>query len=115
MLPELDALTRGLEAGAEDGFERSLRTLDAVAAKAPEQERLALAALLSGTGTEAARAALDRLRVAARDAEAVIALIEAAGTPYTADWSDADVRRFMAGLAPELLDDLLVLRQACVA
>jgi tRNA nucleotidyltransferase/poly(A) polymerase len=106
VLPELEALA---------DLDGSLRTLDAVAAQAPGEVRLALAALLCEPGPESARAALDRLRVADRDAEAVTALIEAAATADTAAWSDGDVRRYMAGVAPALLDDLLALRQARVA
>jgi tRNA nucleotidyltransferase/poly(A) polymerase len=115
VLPELDALASRIDLGPLGGLERSLRAVDAMAALAPGRERLALAALLAAAGPVPARAALDRLRVAARDAEVIVALIEASATPYTTDWTDADVRRFMAGLAPDLHEDLLALRQALVS
>ena len=115
VLPELDALADEPTDDGEDGLQRSLRTLDTAAAMARGRERVALAALCARAGVPAARAALERLRVATRDAEAVATLIEAAATPYTVSWSDAEVRRFMAGLPPELLDDLLVLRGAAAA
>jgi tRNA nucleotidyltransferase/poly(A) polymerase len=123
VLPELDALAEGhgsgsqigVEPDVQDSLERTLHTLDVVAATAPGHERLALAALLAATGATSARTALDRLRVASRDADAVVTLIEAARTPYAVEWRDADVRRFMAGVPAELLDDVLVLRQARTA
>jgi tRNA nucleotidyltransferase/poly(A) polymerase len=118
VLPELDSLAGRHDvhaADGEDGLDRSLRTLDAVTIQTPGRTRLALAALLCEAGPVAARAALDRLRVAARLADAVTALIEAAAITETASWSDADVRRYMASVAPGLLDDLLALRGARVA
>jgi tRNA nucleotidyltransferase/poly(A) polymerase len=118
VLPEIDQLAEGHKShdvGAVDGLDRSLRTLDSVAAAAPGRTRLALAALLSEPGSAAAMAALERLRVATRDADAVRALIEAAVVTGMDGWSDGDVRRFMARVAPGLLDDVLALRQARLA
>jgi tRNA nucleotidyltransferase/poly(A) polymerase len=117
VLPELDALGGRHDKDGPDGvddLDQSLRTLDAISARTPGRVRLALAALFCEVGPRAARVALERLRVAERDAEAVTALIEAARVE-TSDWSEADVRRYMARVAPALLDDLLALRQARVA
>jgi len=105
VLPELAALP-------EPMLEHAGATLDAAAAAAPGHERLALASLLGDIGPEAARTALDRMRVGSRDIEAVVALIAAAPAPYTSDWSDPDVRRYMGRVRGELLDDLMTLRVA---
>lgn len=111
-LPELDEL-----AGAD--LERALTTLDAVGREEPgvareerDAERLALTALLEPLGPAGARTVLGRLRVGGRDADAVVALIEAAAPAYDAAWSDADVRRYMGSVPAQLLDDLLSLRAA---
>ncbi|MGD8487153.1 MAG: tRNA cytidylyltransferase [Chloroflexota bacterium] len=104
-LPELEALPPSAQA-------RSLATLDAAAEVAPGQEHLALAGLLLEVGPEAARAALERLRVGGRDIDAVAVLTEAAAVPVAPDASDADVRRFMARVPRELRDELLILRSA---
>jgi tRNA nucleotidyltransferase/poly(A) polymerase len=95
-----------------DAFERTLGTLDAVAELAPGQVRLAWAALLAEVQPDAARACLARLRVGGQDRDAIVRLIAASHVEAVATQSDADVRRFMSALPPELLDDLLLLRQA---
>jgi tRNA nucleotidyltransferase/poly(A) polymerase len=115
VLPELDALAKRSGVGGEDGLASTLRTLDAMAPIAEDRERRLLAALLVDADAAAAGTALERLRVAAREAEAVSATIAAAAAPYTDSWSDADVRRYMASLAPDQLDDLLALRRARAA
>ncbi len=102
-LPELDALPT-------DALDRALAALDEAVAGAPGNERLALAALLGEAGADTARSVLERLRVAGRDNNAVTALIADAPEPYSSDWTDADVRRYMGRVRPELLDDLLALR-----
>ena len=94
------------------GFALMLETLDAAVAIDPGNERLALAALLSRADVATARQVLERLRVSARESDAVCALIEAAPAPYSPDWSDAVLRRFMARVPAELLDDVLALRRA---
>jgi tRNA nucleotidyltransferase/poly(A) polymerase len=104
-LPELAALT-------EPQLDSTGTTLDAAAAAAPGNERLALSSLLVEIEPAAARAILARLRVGGRESEAVVQLVAAAAVPYEADWTDADVRRYMRRLAADLLDDLLVLRAA---
>lgn len=106
----------GGEGGAGDdggaSFSRLLETLDAAVAIDPGNERLALAALLSRTDVAAVRRMLERLRIPGRESEAVCTLIEAASARYSPDWSDAVLRRFMARVAAELLEDLLTLRHA---
>jgi len=104
-LPEFDALPEQLR-------ERSLATLDAVSASYPGHERLALSALLGEVGPEVARSVLLRLRLSGRDADTIAALVAAAPEPYTHDWDDADVRRYMGRVSAELLDDLLRTRAA---
>ena len=104
-LPELETLK------AAD-LERTLATLDAAAGAHPADERLALAALLCETGPDPARSALVRLRVSGRDTDVICALIAAAPEPYQRGWSDADVRRYMGRVRPDLIDDLLALRTA---
>jgi tRNA nucleotidyltransferase (CCA-adding enzyme) len=104
-LPELDGLTTA-------ALDDTLVGLDAVAAGQPDNERLALAALLGDIGPETARITLARLRVGGRDIDAICALIAAAPDPYDPNWSDPAVRRYMGRVHPELLDDLLALRAA---
>ncbi len=106
-LPELAALP-------EETWERTLGTLDPAAEADPDNERLALAALLGEVGPDAARTILARLRVGGREADAVTSLIAAAAAGYDPTWTDADVRRFMRRL-PELLDEVLLLRRARAA
>lgn len=93
-------------------FDRAMDVLDTVVADRPGDEQLALAALLGWVGTGAARDVLDRLRVAGRDSDAAIALIAAADIEYRPSWSDADVRRFLGELEPDLLDGVMALRRA---
>lgn len=104
-LPDLAALP-------SDRLDRAMRTLDRVAATEPDNERLRLAALFSEVDPGASRRALERLRVAGRRAEEVAALLAGARVPYDPAWHDAEVRRYMGSLAPELLEDLLALRAA---
>jgi tRNA nucleotidyltransferase (CCA-adding enzyme) len=114
-LPELRPPGASNEPGegpGSDRFARMLRTLDAAAAADPGNERLALAALLSETDTVTARRILGRLRISARESDAVCALVEAVPAAYAPDWSDVVLRRFMARLPAQLLDDLLALRRA---
>ena len=98
----------GLAGGPEEG----LAVLDRASGADPGNERLALAALLRPLGPGDARVAAMRLRVGARDAEAIAEIILAAAAPYDDTWSDADVRRFMGRMRDELLDDILALRRA---
>jgi len=119
-IPQLAAQTDRPSGGHESRFsalDAALASLDAAVALVPGHERLALAALLSETEVSAAREALGRLRVAHRDAEAIVTLIgtaalESGGPAPGADWSDGDVRRYIAAVPPDLVDDLLTLRRA---
>jgi tRNA nucleotidyltransferase/poly(A) polymerase len=111
-LPELEERLRREGAAGEGLFARGLVVLDAVASQGPGGERLRWAALLGETTTAEARSALERLRVAGRERDAICLLIARAAVDAGADWSDADVRRFMGSLPPESLDDLLALRHA---
>ena len=52
------------------------------------------------------------MRVASREREAVCLLIDRARVTAASHWSDADVRRYMASVPAELLDELLALRRA---
>ena len=113
-LPELAALADDDASPAGD-FDRTLASLDAAHAAEPDNELLALAALLAEIGPESARLVLDRLRVSARDSESVCALVAAATDAYLTSWSDAEVRRYMGRVRPERLDELLALRRARVA
>jgi tRNA nucleotidyltransferase/poly(A) polymerase len=120
-VPELTTLTAPTDADGPmaEGLGRPLVVLDSVAEAAPGNLRLALAALLGETDLPAAREALERLRVAHRDVEAVSVLIAASRAdgmsprPASAA-SDGDIRRFLAGLPADLVDDLLLLRHARV-
>lgn len=103
---------RGDNGSGGGGFALMLETLDAAVAIDPGNERLALAALLGRADVASARQVLERLRISARESDAVCALIEAAPAPYSPDWSDAVLRRFMARVPAELLDDVLALRRA---
>jgi tRNA nucleotidyltransferase/poly(A) polymerase len=136
-IPELAVLGGGGDLGGDGGDERqaaavgrvaddrnalavALAALDAVVTTAPGDERLALAALMSECPVPKARAALERLRVAHRDVDAIAGLIsgasvEHAGGRPAVDWSDGDVRRYLGSVPPDLVDDLLVLRRARAA
>jgi tRNA nucleotidyltransferase (CCA-adding enzyme) len=107
-LPELEALS-------ELALERTLAGLDLAAEVHPGEERLALATMLAEVGPAAAHAALLRLRLNTRDAEAVAALIAGANEPYDGAWPDADVRRYLAAVPPDLIPELLQLRSVRAA
>ncbi len=113
-LPELQALVDAGDPAGHGGFERSLDVLDMAVAAAPGNDRVAWAALLGESGSGKTRAALERLRVSGRDRDAVCLLVDQTPVDYSQAWSDADVRRYMGQVPADLLDDLLVLRQARV-
>jgi tRNA nucleotidyltransferase/poly(A) polymerase len=102
-LPEVEALPRV-------ALTRTKASLEAVAAVHPGNEHLALAALLAEVQPGLALAALQRLRLGGRDTEVVVALVEGASQTYERSWSDARLRRYMASVQPERLDDVLALR-----
>ncbi len=131
ILPEL-ASEHGVpqhKVGARDCWEHTLVTVDAAAQLAPHGERLALAALLHDVGKPAtlsdghfyghervgadlADRILRRLAVPRAESVPVVRLVREHMFNYRADWSDAAVRRFIARVGVELLDDLLLLREA---
>jgi tRNA nucleotidyltransferase (CCA-adding enzyme) len=116
-LPELEEYAQESErpgTNTTTGLDHLLVGLDAATAAEPENERVALAALLGPLGPERARRVLDRLRVAGRSSDAICELITATPETYQHTWSSADVRRYMGRVHDELLDDLLVLRRARV-
>jgi tRNA nucleotidyltransferase (CCA-adding enzyme) len=103
VLPELDALP-------EPAMEQTLARLDLATRTHPGHERLVLATLVGELASETARGVLLRLHLSTREAEAITALVAAAPEPYAAAWPDADVRRYMRRVPPELLPELLQLR-----
>ncbi len=105
VLPELAALP-------PVDLARTTDLLDALAGTDPKREPLALAGLLCELPPATALVVAERLRVGRREAEHVRALVEAATVPYTAGWTDADLRRYMGPVPPDLLGDLLDLRAA---
>ncbi len=117
-LPELAALADQPETATTSStatrLDHALATLDSARITAPGQERLALAALLHPLGVDLAGTVLERLRVSGRDSDAILRIIETLPADYRPDWSDANVRRDMRRVGADLLDDLLLLRQAHV-
>lgn len=131
LLPEL-ARQRGIaqdKIPGHDLWDHSLLAVDAAAALRPGEGRLATAALLhdsgkpetsadghfighAAAGAAIARRWLPRIAYPSRDTDHVARLIEEHMFEYSPQWSDAAVRRFMRRVGPDLLDDLLALRQA---
>jgi tRNA nucleotidyltransferase/poly(A) polymerase len=131
ILPEL-AAQRGVPQSkipGHDLWDHTLGTVDAAVALHPADRRLAMAALLHDAGkpetfvdghfrghpeagAAIAREVLGRIAYPSRDAAHVRRLIEEHMFQYLPGWSDAAVRRFMRRVGPELVDDLVRLRQA---
>lgn len=130
ILPEL-AAQRGVpqaKVTGDDLWGHTLRTLDAPVLT-PADVRLRLAALLhdlgkpatfanghfighAAVGAEMAAAVLSRLHHPARESSAIVRLIAEHMFQYEPAWTDAAVRRFLRRIGPELMPDLLRLRQA---
>jgi len=131
ILPEL-AAQRGVPQSkipGHDLWDHTLTTVDAAVELHPGDVRLAMAALLHDAGkpetfvdghfrghpeagATIAREVLGRIAYPSRDAAHVRRLIEEHMFQYLPGWSDAAVRRFMRRVGPELVDDLVRLRQA---
>lgn len=128
LLPELAAL-RDVPQGkplAGDALDHSCRTADALPPKDPV---LRMAGVLHDLGKATTRAAghfidhevvgaelaegvMRRLRFAERDVERVSVLVRRHMFGYDSSWTDAAVRRFMARVGLDRLDDLFALREA---
>jgi tRNA nucleotidyltransferase (CCA-adding enzyme) len=131
LVPQL-AAQRGVPQAkipGHDLWDHTLLTVDAAANLRPHDLRLTLAALLhdsgkpetfaaghfighAAAGAAIAREWLGRIAYPSRDADFVARLIEEHMFEYSPTWSDAAVRRFMKRVGVDLVDDLLVLRQA---
>ena len=128
LLPELAAL-RGVQQGKPSGgdaLDHSLRTSDALPVSDPV---LRLAGLLhdigkastaSGgrfvgherVGAEQVEGVMRRLRFSEQEVERVTHLVRSHMFGYDASWTDAAVRRFVARVGSDELDDLFTLRAA---
>jgi len=128
LLPELSAL-RGVPQGkrlAGDALDHSLRAAEALPATDPV---LRLAGLLHDVGkattladghfigheevgAEVAERVMRRLRFPERDVERVTTLVRGHMFGYRPSWTDAAVRRFIARVGLDRLEDLFALREA---
>jgi len=128
LVPELAAL-RGIPQAkrlAGDALDHSLRTADALPA---DDAVLRLAGLLHDlgkattladghflhhekAGERLAAEVLLRLRAPRAEISRITRLVRHHMFAYSADWSDAAVRRFVRRVGPDLLDDLFALRAA---
>jgi len=125
--PEL-AAQRGVSQNkipGEDLWDHTLRTVDSAA----NWPVVRLAALLHDIGKPATAADghfyhhdtvgadlaeqfLDRLHLPRTTAERVVHLVRQHMFRYEANWGDAAVRRFLAKIGPDAIDDLFALREA---
>jgi tRNA nucleotidyltransferase (CCA-adding enzyme) len=109
----------------EDLWDHTVRTVDA----APDRAVVRLAALVHDigkpataadghfyrhevAGAELAERLLDRLRVPRSTAERVVHLVRQHMFRYESNWSDAAIRRFLAKIGPDSIEDLFALREA---
>lgn len=121
MLPELGSLGNP----AQDFFDQCLATCDAI----PEDRRQARAAALfcsvdkpsveknpnhrhAMDGASITEKVLKRLKASNADTNGIVRLVQHHRFRYTDDWTDADIRRFMIRVGPDILDDLMALRLA---
>ena len=116
----------------EDLWDHTVRTVDAAAAAGgagSSRPAVRLAALVHDigkpataadghfyrhevVGAELAQAFLDRLHVPRSTADRVVHLVRHHMFRYEPTWSDAAVRRFLAKVGPDAIDDLFALREA---
>jgi tRNA nucleotidyltransferase (CCA-adding enzyme) len=128
LAPEL-AAQRGVpqnKVPGEDLWDHTVRAVDGAVREPP---RIRLAALLHDIakpatmadgrfvgheilGAEQARELLDRWRWRVDERDRVVHLIRQHMFGYLPTWSDAAVRRFIAKVGPDRIDDLFLLRQA---
>jgi tRNA nucleotidyltransferase (CCA-adding enzyme) len=109
----------------EDLWDHTVRTVDA----ATDRPLVRLAALVHDigkpataadghfyrhevVGAELAERLLNRLHVPRSTAERVVHLVRQHMFRYESNWSDAAVRRFLAKIGPESVEDLFALREA---
>ena len=110
----------------EDLWDHTLRTVDAAPRDRPVVRLAALvhdigkpATAADGhfyrhevAGAELAGQLLDRLHVPRSTAERVVHLVRQHMFRYEPNWSDAAVRRFLAKIGPDSVEDLFALREA---
>ncbi len=110
---------------SEDLWDHTLRTVDA-AANRPVVRLAALvhdigkpATTVDGhffgheaVGADLAQHFLDRLHVPRSTADRVVQLVRQHMFRYQANWGDSAVRRFLAKIGPDAVDDLFALREA---
>lgn len=131
LFPEL-AAQRGVPQAkihGHDLWDHTLTTVDATAAVAPDRPLLRLAALVHDIGKprtmadgkfighdvegeRLAEAFLARLAFGREEVARVARLVRHHMFHYTPAWSNAALRRFLRRVGPDLVDDLLLLRQA---
>jgi tRNA nucleotidyltransferase (CCA-adding enzyme) len=128
LAPEL-AAQRGVPQNKVPGEDLWDHTLRAVDGAVREPSRIRLAALLHDIakpatmadgrfvgheilGAQEARDLLDRWRWRVDERDRVVHLIRHHMFGYMPKWSDAAVRRFIAKVGPDRIDDLFLLRQA---
>ena len=125
--PDL-AAQRGLaqrKVAGEDLWDHTLRTVDA----ADNRPTVRLAAFVHDigkpataadghfyghetVGAEIADALFDRLHLSTADRHAVVHLVRQHMFRYAPEWGDAAVRRFLAKVGPDAIEDLFALREA---
>jgi tRNA nucleotidyltransferase (CCA-adding enzyme) len=85
-----------------------LRRVDAL----PPDPILRLCALVAPVPAGRREEIPARLKLSARDRDRLLAVLSAPPIDYTPDWSDAQVRRFLARTPPQLREDLFALALA---